>query len=169
MLSGKNKEINVCFTVDEQHKELIQDYITDFKLPIEKKLGVSFSVVLQSQNPATDSIMLTKSSGVPCRNENGHLVLKQSGHGALLENMNSLKNDLVFIKNIDNQSPDSLKKQVVEYRKLMGGALIQLQKSISKFIKLLDKGDVADDKLIEINVIFWGTYDTNRKNKRYEL
>ena len=57
---------------------------------------------------------------------------------------------MVFIKNIDNQSPDSLKKQVVEYRKLMGGALIQLQKSISKFIKLLDKGDVADDKLIEI-------------------
>ena len=150
MLSGKNKEINVCFTVDEQHKELIQDYIADFKLPIEKKLGVNFSVVLQVQNPATDSIMLTKSSGVPCRNENGHLVLKQSGHGALLENMNSLKNDLVFIKNIDNQSPDSLKKQVVEYRKMMGGVLLHSQKYINKFIKLLDKGDVPDDKLIEI-------------------
>ena len=150
MLSGKNKEVNVCFTVDEQHKELIQDYITDFKLPIEKKLGVSFSVVLQVQNPATDSIMLTKSNCVPCRNENGHLVLKQSGHGALLENMNSLKNDLVFIKNIDNQSPDSLKKQVVEYRKMMGGVLLKSQKYISKFIKLLDKGDVPDDKLIEI-------------------
>lgn len=150
MISGKSKEVNVCFTVDEQHKEMVKDYVGDFKLPIEKKLGVNFSVVLQTQSPATDSIMLTKSGGMPCRDANGNLILKQSGHGALLENMNSLKNDLVFIKNIDNQSPDSLKKQVVEYRKLMGGLLLQLQKFISKFIKLLDKGDVPDDKLIEI-------------------
>ena len=149
MLSGKNKEVNVCFTVNEEHKEMIQDYIRDFKMPIEKKLGVSFSVVLQIQNHSTDTVMLTK-TGFPCRNEHGQLILKQAGHGALLENLNSLKNDLVFIKNIDNQAPDSLKKQVVEYRKLMGGVLIHSQKLISKFIKLLDKGDVPDDQLIEI-------------------
>ncbi|MBR2369813.1 MAG: DUF4301 family protein [Paludibacteraceae bacterium] len=149
MLSGKNKEVNVCFTVNDEHKEMIQDYIRDFKLPIEKKLGVNFSVILQTQSHATDAIMLTK-TGAPCRNEHGNLVLKQAGHGALLENMNSLKNDLVFIKNIDNQSPDILKKQVVEYRKMMGGILINCQKSISKFLRLLDKGDVPDDQLIEI-------------------
>ncbi len=149
MLSGKNKEVNVCFTVNDEHKEMIQDYIRDFKLPIEKKLGVNFSVILQTQNHSTDTVMLTK-TGVPCRSECGHIILKQAGHGALLVNMNSLKNDLVFIKNIDNQAPDVLKKQVVEYRKMMGGLLIHTQKYINKFIKLLDKGDVPDDQLIEI-------------------
>ena len=149
MLCGRNKEVNVCFTVNEEHKEMIQDYIRDFKLPIEKKLGVSFSVVLQTQSHSTDTVMLTE-TGVPCRNEYGHLLLKQSGHGALLDNMNSLKNDLVFIKNIDNQAPDSLKKQVVEYRKMMAGVLLHSQKYISKFLKLLDKGEVPDDQLIEM-------------------
>ena len=38
MLSGKNKEVNVCFTVNEEHKEMIQDYITT-PLMTKKKLA----------------------------------------------------------------------------------------------------------------------------------
>lgn len=150
MTSGtKGGEVNVCFTVNDEHKEMIQDYIRDFKIPIEKKLGVNFSAILQTQSHSTDTVLIT-TKGVPLRNEHGQLLLKQSGHGALLSNLNLLKNDFVFIKNIDNEAPDILKKQVVEYRKMMGGILIETQKYVSRYLKLLDKGEVPDDKLIEI-------------------
>lgn len=150
MVSGLKKgAVNVHFTVNQEHKEIIEDYIREFKEPIEKKLGVDFEVILSNQKTSTDTVMLTENNEL-YRDENGKVVFRTAGHGALIDNLNGIQADIVFIKNIDNVVPDAMKKMTSHYKKMLGGILIDTQKKITKYIKLIDKGDLASDKLIEI-------------------
>ena len=41
------------------------------------------------------------------RNEDDSLLFRPGGHGALIENLNDLDSDIIFIKNIDNVVPES--------------------------------------------------------------
>jgi hypothetical protein len=58
--------------------------------------------------------------------------------------------DIVFIKNIDNVVPDSLKPVTILYKKILGGYLVKLQKDIFDYAALLAVGEVSEEKLAEI-------------------
>lgn len=164
MVSGvKGGTVNVCFTVRKEHKEVIQDYVREFKYPIEKKLGLSFFVTLPCQKTNTDTIVVTPDN-LPFRDANGNIMFQQAGHGALLQNLNSLPADVVFIKNIDNEAPDSLKKLTSHYKKALGGILLANQKIISRFLRLFDKDEMPDDKLIEAINYVENTLNVKRDN-----
>lgn len=150
MVSGKKgATVNVCYTVQEQDRDLLQDYVREVKVPIEKKLGVQFHINLPVQNHYTDTMSLD-SNGVVIRNEDGNVELRPSGHGALFQNLNSLSADIVFIKNLDNESPDSLRKLTVKYKQMLGGILVANYKKIRRYLRALDKEEFTDDKLIEM-------------------
>ena len=74
----------------------------------------------------------------PFREVDGSLLFRPAGHGALLENLNDLDADLIFIKNIDNVVPDRLKKTTINYKKALAGLLINLQKKIFYYQQKLD-------------------------------
>jgi len=83
----------------------------------------------------------------PFRDREGRLVFRPAGHGALLENLDDLKGDIIFIKNIDNVVPDRLKEETYVYRRALGGCLIELQEKIFAFIRGLNDEE-ADNRFI---------------------
>jgi len=81
---------------------------------------------------------------------NGKLLFRPGGHGALIENLNELDADVIFIKNIDNVVPDRLKAEVTAYKKLIAGVLITLQKKAFEYLHLLDSGKYTPEQVREI-------------------
>ena len=77
-------------------------------------------------------------------------MFRPGGHGALIENLNDLDADVVFIKNIDNVVPDRLKADTVTYKKLLAGVLVTLQKQAFEYMELLDSGHYRHDELENI-------------------
>ena len=78
-------------------------------------------------------------------------MFRPGGHGALIENLNDLDADVIFIKNIDNVVPDRLKEDTVTYKKLIAGVLVTLQKQVFEYLELLDGGKYTHAQLEEIS------------------
>ena len=86
----------------------------------------------------------------PFREEDGRLLFRPGGHGALLENLNRLGGDIVFIKNIDNVVSDRLKEETYTYKKALAGILVELQRDIFRYLETLTSGKADDSLLKEI-------------------
>ncbi len=115
----------------------------------EKKFGVSFNVSFSEQKPSTDTIAVN-TDNTPFRNADGSLLFRPGGHGALIENLNDIDADVVFIKNIDNVVPDRLKDTTVVYKQLIGGMLVSIQKRVKACLELLDSGEYTHEQLAEM-------------------
>lgn len=144
--AGKTGEVNVHFTVSAEHRDLFQQLIDAKLKEYEAHFGVRYHVSFSVQKPSTDTIAADMSNH-PFRDEQGHLVFRPGGHGALIENLNDLDADIVFIKNIDNVVPDRLKEDTVTYKKLLAGVLVSLQKQAFEYLELLDGGHYSHDQL----------------------
>jgi len=88
----------------------------------------------------------------PFRDQEGRLVFRPGGHGALLENLNSIDGDMIFLKNIDNVVPDRLKPVTILYKKVLGGYLISLQNEIFRYLRLMSKSEMDENTLDELIV-----------------
>jgi hypothetical protein len=86
----------------------------------------------------------------PFRDKHGKLVFRPGGHGALLKNLSELEEDIIFMKNIDNVVPDSLKQVTYTYKRALGGYLIELQNEIFLYLKRLSTREVDEALLNEI-------------------
>ena len=141
-------KVNIHFTVSTEHRALFEKHVAESLPPYEKSFGVQFLVSFSEQKPSTDTIA-ADSNNQPFR-DNGQLVFRPGGHGALIENLNDLDADVVFIKNIDNVVPDSLKDVTVTYKKLIGGLLIHLQSQAFAYLRELENEQISDAKLAVI-------------------
>ena len=101
------------------------------------------------QKSSTDIIAVDEDN-LPFRNPDGSLLFRPAGHGALLENLNDLEADIIFIKNIDNIVPDRLKSHTVDHKKLIGGYLLRIRKKIFDFLKSADAGTVTQPDIDEM-------------------
>ncbi|MCB1036711.1 MAG: DUF4301 family protein, partial [Acidobacteria bacterium] len=102
--------------------------------------AASFEIRFSLQHPATDTLALDE-AGHPFRLEDGRLLLRPGGHGALLRNLQELEADLVFIKNIDNVVPDARKGPTLTWKRLLGGYLVTCQERIFEQLRHLDAGE----------------------------
>lgn len=146
--AGKNGKVNVHFTVSTEHKEIFKELADRKKEEYGLKYNTEFAISFSEQKPATDTVAADMDNK-PFR-EDGRMVFRPGGHGALIENLNDLDADILFIKNIDNVVPDRLKEDTVVYKKLIAGMLVSLQKKIFAYLELLDKGDYSENQLVEI-------------------
>ena len=143
--AGKTGQVNVHFTVSTEHKALFSQLVEEKVAEYAKKYGVKFDISFSEQKPSTDTLAADMENK-PFR-DNGKLVFRPGGHGALIENLNDLDADIVFIKNIDNVVPDRLKGDTVTYKKLLAGVLVTLQQQAFQYLKLLDGGHYSHDQL----------------------
>ena len=120
--ADKEGKVNIHFTVSPEHRSAFEAMLAEKVSALEEQWGVSFHVTLSEQKPSTDTLAVTLDNQ-PYR-ENGHLVFRPAGHGALIENLNEMDADVVFIKNIDNVVPTSLRETTVRYKKIIGGSLV---------------------------------------------
>ncbi|MCD4745436.1 MAG: DUF4301 family protein, partial [Bacteroidales bacterium] len=145
----KNNKVALHFTISPEHKEKFIKQIDNVKDIYEKKFNVKYEINFSIQKPSTDTIAVDLDNN-PFREADHSLLFRPGGHGALIENLNDIKGDIIFIKNIDNIIPDRLKEQTFLYKKVIGGILIELQQKIFKYLKLIDTGNTDDDKIAEI-------------------
>ena len=115
----------------------------------EKEYGVKYDITFSEQKPSTDTVAVNPDN-TPFRNDDGTLLFRPGGHGALIENLNEIDADVVFIKNIDNVVPDRLKADTVTYKQLIAGVLVSLQTKIFNYLRILDSGEYNHERLEEI-------------------
>jgi hypothetical protein len=122
----------IHFTVSPEHMAGIREHV-DHALGRYKESGIRHDVSYSLQKPSTDTIAVDM-EGAPFREKGGEILFRPGGHGALLENLNDLQGDIIFIKNIDNVVPDRLKKETTAYKKALGGYLIGLQDRVFEYL-----------------------------------
>ncbi len=140
--------VRLHFTVPVAYRESIARFVQQVQADYEQD-GVHYHIDYSIQNPALDLIAVDFRNR-PIRDASGRLVFRPGGHGALLENLNHLKGDIVFIKNIDNVVPDAFKNPVVRYKKVLGGVLVALQQQIFDFLQQLDAGVSGETELCQV-------------------
>ena len=141
-------EVNIHFTVSPEHKALFEQLVAAKTGDYEEKFSVKYDISFSVQKPSTDTIAADMDNQ-PFR-DNGKLLFRPGGHGALIENLNDLDADVIFIKNIDNVVPDKLKADTVTYKKLIAGVLVTLQKQAFEYLELLDSGKYTHEQMMEM-------------------
>ena len=126
------------FTLSPEHKALFLEHLSAVKPKHEERLGARFEIGYSHQHRSTDTIAVDL-EGRPLRGPDGRLHLRPGGHGALLINLHRLGGDLVYLKNIDNVVPDHLKGVTIEWKKILGGYLIQAQRQVYRHLDRLQK------------------------------
>lgn len=146
---GKTGDVNVHFTVSPEHKELFKTLFAEKQAEYACQYGVKYNVSFSEQKSSTDTVAANPDN-TPFRTEDGKILFRPGGHGALIENLNDLDADIIFIKNIDNVVPDRLKPETVEYKKLIAGVLVTKQKQTFEYLKKLDSGRYVHSELEEM-------------------
>lgn len=149
LYAASNGEANVHFTVSHEHLDLFNQMVSQKADGYEKKFGVKYDISFSEQKPSTDTVAANP-DGTPFRNPDGSLLFRPGGHGALIENLNEIDADVIFVKNIDNVVPDRLKPETTEWKQVIAGILVSLQKKAFGYLELLDSGRYTHEQLVEI-------------------
>lgn len=145
---NETKEVTVHFTVSPGHRELFRQ-LAERKSPVyAERFGVKYRVEFSEQKPSTDTIAVD-SENQPFRDK-GQLLFRPGGHGALIENLNGIVADVIFIKNVDNITPGYIKPTTVHYKNLLAGVLVDYQQQIFDYLNLIDSGKYEHEQLIDM-------------------
>lgn len=134
---------NLHFTVSEQHHKYFTEELNRIKSGLEAHTKTTFNVSFSYQKEATETVALTP-NGELGRNPDDSILFRPAGHGALLENLNDLNNDIVFIKNIDNIVVEDKNIKVSNYKKLLAGVLLEAQEKVFSYLHKLDEINVTE-------------------------
>ncbi len=149
LYAKSNGEANVHFTVSHDHLHLFEQRVSECKHYYEEKFGVKYNITFSEQKPSTDTIAANPDN-TPFRNEDGSLLFRPGGHGALIENLNDIDADIIFVKNIDNVVPDRLKSDTVRWKQIIAGVLVAMQRKAFNYLETIDSGQYNHEKLEEI-------------------
>ncbi len=144
--AASHGQVNLHFTVSADHRTLFEEKIKEAVKPMEDRFGVKYNISLSEQKPSTDTLAATLDNQ-PFRDSDGQLVFRPGGHGALIANLGDMDSAVVFIKNIDNVVPDSLRESTVRYKQVLAGTLILVHDRIEKYLRMLRDGDYSADDL----------------------
>ncbi|MBD2752139.1 DUF4301 family protein [Spirosoma validum] len=156
--------VKIHFTVSPEHRSRFEKLIDEQKADYEAWLGVTFDISFSEQKKSTDTISVNPDNS-PFRNADrdgqpGSLLFRPAGHGALIENLNDIDADIVFIKNIDNVVPDEIKEPTITYKKVLAAVLLDAQQQIARLQGLLEGSEVSDGYLAEADELFRRTLYT---------
>lgn len=149
LYAPKKKSTELHFTIAERHKHKFDAEFKRIEEKVERKTGLKYDITFSYQKSSTDTIAVT-TKNKPFRIEDGSLLFRPSGHGALIENLNGLDADIIFIKNIDNVVTSKYKEEVAKYKKVLAGLLLQTQELAFAYSKRLEDADLNEEELIEI-------------------
>ena len=141
--------VHLHFTVSPEHQQGFENLVNEKLKKYEELFGIHYNIGFSQQKPSTD-ILAVDLDNQPIRNADGSILFRPGGHGALLENLNEIDADIIFIKNIDNVAPDWLKPVTVKYKKALAGLLMELQEQATEYHRLLRDGDDADELIKKV-------------------
>lgn len=144
--TNSKQEAYVHYSVLQDHLEQFKEHYMTVGKTIAERLDVDFHVSFSLQKPYTDTIAVDVNNE-PFRLKDGSLLFRPGGHGALIENLNDLDADIIFIKNIDNVVPDKIKASTVKYKKVLAGVLVSTQHQIFEYLEELENPKISEAKL----------------------
>lgn len=144
-----DNKVRIHFTISSEHKELFNKLFVKNQKDLEEQFGVKFEISFSQQKPSTDMLAVDLENNL-FRNDDGSLLFRPGGHGALIENLNDLDSEIIFIKNIDNVVPDKLKDTTVQYKKALAGVLLSYKERIFNFIDILESKNYTEETVLEI-------------------
>ena len=143
---GPSKGVSrLHFTVSPEHKEAFQALLADRVAKYEAKFGIKYDISFSEQKPSTDTIAVNPDN-TPFLTDEGKLLFRPAGHGALLSNLNDIEADVIFVKNIDNVTTDALRGDTIRYKKALAGRLLATQLQAYARLEALNEGtaDLAE-------------------------
>ena len=131
--------VRIHFTVSPEHRAGFEALLAE-KVPVyEARFGVKYDISFSVQKPSTDTVAVNPDNTL-FRQDDGTLLFRPAGHGALIENLNEIDADVVFIKNIDNVTTDANRGDTVRYKKALAGMLLALQERTFGYLRALRAG-----------------------------
>ena len=143
LYAASKGEAHVHFTVSHEHMDFFKQKVAEKADGFAGKYGVKYDISFSEQKPSTDTIAANPDN-TPFREADGSLLFRPGGHGALIENLNEIDADVIFIKNIDNVVPDRLKPETVEWKQVIAGLLVTLQQKAFGYLRQLDAGATSE-------------------------
>ena len=140
--ASSNGISNLHFTVSEAHQSQFESIIDTVKSTMEKESGTVINTTYSFQNKSTDTIAVDLKNK-PFRDKNDKLFFRPGGHGALIENLNNLDADIIFIKNIDNVIQNHI-ESIALYKKALAGVLLELQQKVFRYLNKIDNDNLED-------------------------
>ena len=134
---NSDNTVNLHFTISPEHRKAFLKKIAEVKHYYESTFGIKLKITFSEQKHYTDTIAVDEQNN-PVRDENGRLTFRPGGHGALIENLNEQRADLIFVKNIDNVVPDWMKHTTVIYKQVLAGMLLELREKTFDALRTLD-------------------------------
>ncbi|MBN2486854.1 MAG: DUF4301 family protein [Bacteroidales bacterium] len=135
--------VNLHFTVSPEHlasfRELADRVVGDYENKYSVKYRLSYSV----QKPSTDTLAVN-ADNTPFYDNDGSLLFRPGGHGALIENLNEIDSDIIFIKNIDNVTKQHLLLPTIEYKKVLAGKLLEIRQTIYMLLGQLTENPATE-------------------------
>ncbi|MCK5821294.1 MAG: DUF4301 family protein [Bacteroidales bacterium] len=141
---------NTChiqFTVSPQHLDMMKEHFLELKELYEERNNIRYEVNFSIQAPETDIIAVDMDNKA-LRDENGELVFRPGGHGALLKNLDDLDAPLIIIKNIDNVCHERVNNDTYYYKMLLSGYLVHIQEQVHSYLKGLDHPTLPSTKVV---------------------
>ncbi len=137
LYTNSNGVANLHFTISDIHQSQFEKIIDSEIKKVEDRTQTKINITFSFQNPSTDTIAVGLDN-VPFRNEMGKLVFRPAGHGALIDNLNQMDADIIFIKNIDNVIQNHI-ELITLYKKALAGILLKLQERVFKILHQIEK------------------------------
>lgn len=172
--ASNNGKAKLHFTISEEHTSKFNEELNAIQQQVTEKTGTNFDVSFSYQKQKTNTIAVTPKNDF-FREDTNELLFRPSGHGALIENLNDIEEDLIFIKNIDNVVTPKLKHDVIIYKKILAGALLKTQEHIFNHLKALEQREISETEIISIanflssdlNVIINSEFE--KYSKKYQI
>ena len=128
---------SLVVTISPEHRELFEQALAEVKPAYEKKYGVKYNITFTYQDKATDTIAVDPDNN-PFRLDDGSLLFRPAGHGALIHNLNQVEAELVSIKNIDNVAHEKLLPVTSLYKRVLMGEALRLRDRIFRYIRQIN-------------------------------
>lgn len=136
-MRNEDGTVTLCVTISPEHRPLFEAAFAKVKDVYEKKYGVRYDVEFTYQDKATDTIAVDMDNK-PFKTEDGKILYRPAGHGALIYNLGKVKSELVSIKNIDNVSMERMLPLTARYKKVLMGKCLQLRDTIFEMLREFD-------------------------------
>ena len=128
---------NLTVTISPEHQELFEAALAEVKPVFEQRYGVRYNVTFTYQDKATDTLAVD-TRNKPFRKEDGTLLFRPAGHGALINNLGEVEQEVVSIKNIDNVAHEKLLPVTARYKKVLIGEALRLRDKIFAYLEAFD-------------------------------
>ena len=176
LYAGSKGKAKLHFTISEQHEEMFNKEFAESGPRVAEATGIKYKVDYSFQKSSTDTLAVDMNNN-PFRNEDGTVLFRPGGHGALIQNLNDQDADVIFIKNIDNVAVMEDAKAVADSKKVLAGVLLKVQEKAFSYAAELDKDEVSDNKITEIktflmerlNVRFSNDFDSKSKSDKLNI